>query len=166
MSISLHPGTDLARHSGSFLQRIGQLFKFAAFYVISCGDLSFLTDESKATTDFSTHARNRAEDVDTNLETGELPDMNGIDIAGSHGAITSLYAGSAPDAGDFNGKVCFSCLRHSGCVGMSNDFSPQYLTAWARLTLPHPKALNIDTQKKLWDWCEDQVKDIGNKAAA
>jgi hypothetical protein len=62
--------------------------------------------------------------------------MSEIDIVGSHGAITSLYAGTAPDAGNFNGKVCFSCLRHSGCVGISND------------------------------WCEDQVKDIGNKAAA
>jgi hypothetical protein len=56
--------------------------------------------------DFKTHARDRAEDAVTGLETGELPDMNGIDIAGSHGAITSLYAGAAPDAGDFNGGVC------------------------------------------------------------
>lgn len=146
VSISLHPGTNLARHAGSFLHRVGRLFKFAAFYVISCGDLSFVTDESKSppVTDFKTQARDRAEDAVTSLETGELPDMNGIDIAGNHGAITSLYAGAAPDAGDFNGG---------------------YLTAWARPTLPHPKALNVDEQKKLWDWCEDQVKDIGNKAA-
>jgi hypothetical protein len=32
--------------------------------------------------------------------------MNGIDIVGSHGAITSLYAGTSPDAGSLNGKVC------------------------------------------------------------
>ncbi|KAF8480432.1 NAD(P)-binding protein [Russula ochroleuca] len=60
-----------------------------------------------------------------------------------HGAITPLYAGTTTIAGDFNGK---------------------YLTAWTRLSLPHPKALNRDTEKKLWDWCDEQVKDIGKKA--
>jgi len=106
VSISLHPGTDLSRQAGSFIHRIGRLFKFAAIYVISCGDSTFVQEESKAlTADLKTQARDRAEDAVTNLETGELPDMNGIDIAGSHGAITSLYAGAAPDAGDLNGKV-------------------------------------------------------------
>lgn len=105
MSISLHPGTNLARHAGSFLHRVGRLCKFAALYVISCGDISFVADESKGLAEFKTHARDRAEDAVTGLETGELPDMNGIDIVGSHGAITSLYAGAAPDAGDFNGGV-------------------------------------------------------------
>jgi hypothetical protein len=38
----------------------------------------------------------------------------------------------------------------------------QYLTTWTRLTLPHPKALNPDTERELWDWCEYQVRDIGN----
>lgn len=60
--------------------------------------------------------------------------------------------------------ILHPALQH--CVGMWTNFLSQYLTAWARLTLPHPKALNVDTQKKLWDWCEDQVKDIGNKATA
>jgi hypothetical protein len=106
VSISLNPGTNLARHAGSFLHRFGRLFKFAAYYVISCGDVSFVTDESKGPTDLKTHARNRAEDAVTHLETGELPNMDGIDITGSHGAITSLYAGAAPGAGDLNGGVC------------------------------------------------------------
>lgn len=145
VSISLNPGTSFARQAGSFLHRIGRLFKSAGYYVISCGEHSSFAREGEALADITTHARDRAEDAITSLETGELPDMNGIDIAGSHGAITSLYAGAAPGAGDLNGG---------------------YLTAWARPTLPHPKALNVDTQKKLWDWCEDQVKDIGNKAAA
>ncbi|KAI9464792.1 NAD-P-binding protein [Russula earlei] len=57
----------------------------------------------------------------------------------SFGAITSLYAGTAPAAGDLNGK---------------------YLTAWARVTLPHQKALNPELERKLWDWCEEQVKDV------
>jgi len=57
----------------------------------------------------------------------------------SYGAITSLYAGTAPAAGELNGK---------------------FLTAWARRTLPHKDALNPELEKKLWEWCEEQVKDI------
>ncbi|KAH9960661.1 NAD(P)-binding protein [Russula dissimulans] len=56
-----------------------------------------------------------------------------------YGAITSLYAGTAPAAGELNGK---------------------YLTAWARVTLPHKKALDLELENKLWEWCEEQVKDI------
>jgi len=163
VSISLHPGTNLSRHAGSLIHQLVQLFKFAGYYIISCGDLSFLTDESKALTDLNSFKSNvedraenavnnlksgvedRAENAVPDLETGELPDMGGIDIEGSHGAITSLYAGTTADAGNLNGK---------------------YLTAWARVTLPHPKALNVEVQKRMWDWCEDQVKDIGNKAAS
>jgi hypothetical protein len=127
VSISLHPGTNLSRHAGSFLHRIGRLFKFAAYYVISCGDLTFVTEESKALTDFKTHARDHAEDAVTNLETGELPDMNGIDVAGSHGAITSLYAGAAPDAGNFNGGVCSPA---------SSTASESRLTFFPSISLP------------------------------
>ncbi|KAI9462833.1 NAD-P-binding protein [Lactarius psammicola] len=57
----------------------------------------------------------------------------------SYGAITSLYAGTAPAASEFNGK---------------------YLTAWARVAVPNKKALDAELAKKLWEWCEEQVKDI------
>ncbi|KAN0125991.1 hypothetical protein V8E52_001198 [Russula decolorans] len=57
----------------------------------------------------------------------------------SYGAISSLYAGTAPAAAELNGK---------------------YLTTWARVTLPHQKALDTELMKKLWEWCEEQVKDI------
>jgi len=57
----------------------------------------------------------------------------------SYGAIGSLYAGTAPAAAGLNGK---------------------YLTVWARVSLPHPKALDTELGKKLWEWCEEQVKDI------
>jgi len=57
----------------------------------------------------------------------------------SYGAITPLFAGTAPAAGELNGK---------------------YLTAWARVATPNKKALDTDLAKKLWDWCEEQVKDI------
>jgi hypothetical protein len=36
----------------------------------------------------------------------------------------------------------------------------QYLTAWARRTLPSKKATNTELEKKLWEWCEEKVKDI------
>ncbi|KAI0262148.1 hypothetical protein BGY98DRAFT_1182302 [Russula aff. rugulosa BPL654] len=58
----------------------------------------------------------------------------------SYGAISSLYAaGTAPAAAELNGK---------------------YLTTWAHVTLPHQKALDTELGKKLWEWCEEQVKDI------
>ncbi|KAH9036285.1 NAD(P)-binding protein [Lactarius hengduanensis] len=57
----------------------------------------------------------------------------------SYGAITSLYAGTAPAAGELNGK---------------------YLTVWARLAVPSKNALDAELAKKLWEWCEEQVKDI------
>jgi len=90
VSISLHPGaikTDLARHSGSLVQRVGRLVTYSV----------------------------------------------------SYGAISSLYAGTAPAAGELNGK---------------------YLTTWARVTLPNNQALDSELEKKLWDWCEEQVKDV------
>ena len=110
MSISLHPGTNLARHANLFLHRVGGIFKFCRvlryllwrrfFYLFRCG-------RGKRPDRLKAHARDRTDDAVTHLETGELPDMNGIDIGDSHGEITSLYAGATPDAGDvdFNGEV-------------------------------------------------------------
>jgi len=57
----------------------------------------------------------------------------------SYGAISSLYAGTAPAAGELNGK---------------------YLTTWARVSLPNDQALDSELGKKLWKWCEEQVKDV------
>jgi NAD(P)-dependent dehydrogenase (short-subunit alcohol dehydrogenase family) len=57
----------------------------------------------------------------------------------SYGAISSLYAGTAPAASELNGK---------------------YLTTWARVTLPDSQALDSELGKKMWDWCEEQVKDV------
>ncbi|KAH9994654.1 NAD-P-binding protein [Russula vinacea] len=57
----------------------------------------------------------------------------------SYGAINSLYAGTSSAAGELNGK---------------------YVTAWARVTLPHQRALDTDLAEKLWVWSEEQVKEI------
>jgi hypothetical protein len=74
-----------------------------------------------------------------------------------YGAISSLYAGTAPAAAELNGKVSVSCVQFRPPV-MDPPF--QYLTTWARVTLPHQKALDTELGKKLWEWCEEQVKDI------
>jgi retinol dehydrogenase 12 len=74
----------------------------------------------------------------------------------SHGAITPLYAGTAPEAGELNGKVSIPVSSFARVNGTSF----QYLTVWARETLPHKKALDTHLGKTLWKWCEDQVTDI------
>ena len=79
----------------------------------------------------------------------------------TYGPITSLYAGTAPAASELNGKVgpqdmLVSCCNDSHVITLFF----QYLTAWARVTLPHNKALDPELEKKLWEWCEEQVKDI------
>lgn len=78
------------------------------YYVVSCGEVEFLTDESKAMTESVKQTRDDAKDVVESIETGDLHD--GIEISGSQGAINSLYSGTAPAAGDLNGKVRFMVL--------------------------------------------------------
>ena len=82
----------------------------------------------------------------------------------SYGVITSLYAGTTPAAAELNGKVGIIPASRI-CLWFVNLFTRnlfffQYLTAWARVTPPHKKALDPELEKKLWEWCEEQVKDI------
>ncbi|KAL5520577.1 hypothetical protein ACEPAG_9801 [Sanghuangporus baumii] len=55
------------------------------------------------------------------------------------GAITQLYAGTAPEAADLNGA---------------------YLVPWARVTEPIAHAKDPKAAEDLWSWLEEQVKDI------
>ncbi|KAH7101378.1 hypothetical protein BKA62DRAFT_703584 [Auriculariales sp. MPI-PUGE-AT-0066] len=57
----------------------------------------------------------------------------------TYGAITQLYAGTAPEAKDLNG---------------------QYLIPWARIGKANPLASDAALGEKVWDWCEAQVKDL------
>lgn len=86
VSIALHPGTDISGQAGSLVQRIGRLCKYALLYVVSCGDTSFLKQETRAVSNLPAGA------------TSFLPKAG-------HSAITSLYAGTAAAAGELNGKV-------------------------------------------------------------
>ncbi|EIW74073.1 NAD(P)-binding protein [Coniophora puteana RWD-64-598 SS2] len=57
----------------------------------------------------------------------------------SFGPLTQLYAGTSPEAAAMNGK---------------------YLIPWARVGAPAKYAQDSDKAAKLWDWLEEQVKDI------
>ncbi|KAG8214988.1 hypothetical protein J3R82DRAFT_8391 [Butyriboletus roseoflavus] len=57
----------------------------------------------------------------------------------SFGALTQLYAGTMPEAAAHNGK---------------------YLVPWARVGRPLEETQNLELGKKLWDWLDEQVKDV------
>lgn len=56
-----------------------------------------------------------------------------------HGALTQLYAGTAPEAIELNGK---------------------YLVPWARVGPPRKYTRDPKLGEALWEWLEEQVKDI------
>ncbi|KZV94531.1 NAD(P)-binding protein [Exidia glandulosa HHB12029] len=57
----------------------------------------------------------------------------------SLGAVTQLYAATAPEAAKMNGK---------------------YLIPWARVGEANPATANVETATKLWDWLEAEIKDV------
>ncbi|KAG1844696.1 hypothetical protein F4604DRAFT_1937386 [Suillus subluteus] len=57
----------------------------------------------------------------------------------SYGALTQLYAGTTAEGANLNGK---------------------YLVPWARIGNPHPDAQDPQQASELWNWLEEQVKDL------
>ncbi|KAI0030810.1 hypothetical protein K488DRAFT_53420, partial [Vararia minispora EC-137] len=57
----------------------------------------------------------------------------------SIGALTQLYAGTAPEAADLNG---------------------QFFIPWARVGLARREALDPEAGARLWSWMEVHTKDI------
>ncbi|PFH54116.1 hypothetical protein AMATHDRAFT_73111 [Amanita thiersii Skay4041] len=57
----------------------------------------------------------------------------------SMGALTQLYAATSKEAEHLNGK---------------------FLVPWARVADPKPAALDPQLGRDLWEWCEEQVKNI------
>ncbi|KAF9221545.1 NAD(P)-binding protein [Gyrodon lividus] len=57
----------------------------------------------------------------------------------AHGALTQLYAGTSPTAAGLGG---------------------QYLVPWARIGPSREDAHDAKLGQALWEWCEEQVKDI------
>ncbi|KAE9399448.1 DUF221-domain-containing protein [Gymnopus androsaceus JB14] len=73
------------------------------------------------------------------------------------GALTPLYAATAPECADYNGLVCSSLL-----VDFHSPTScTQYITAWARLdrSEPNPQVSDPAEARQLWEYMEEQVKD-------
>ena len=64
-----------------------------------------------------------------------------------------MFAGTSEEALEMNGEVSQEFLTPPGLM------MEQYLTAWARRQTPSKFASDEHLMKKLWDWCEEQVKD-------
>jgi len=162
VSISLYPGAINADFSGattSFLMRIRKMLVAIICFILEGGDLDAVTDDvrhhasdgrspgptfndprpSQGPRNYPLGPTNPLSNP--NNPTGPITTMqhNAAELSKtSFRTLTSLYAGTDPTASDLNGR---------------------YLTAWARRSLPHRKALDRDLAGKLWDWCEEQVKD-------
>lgn len=70
------------------------------------------------------------------------------------GAITQLYAGTAPEAKDLGGKVKFP-IQFATVIWLKRS---QYLIPWARVGAPSADACNEESAAKLWTWLGEQVK--------
>jgi hypothetical protein len=94
------------------VDRIIRLARFAFQYVVTCGDLSFLSEEGKALASAMGDER-AAESMekDTTRVHTFVEESHEASLGSSHGAITSLFAGTAPQAGELNGKVGFLLSR-------------------------------------------------------
>ncbi|KAI0290996.1 hypothetical protein BC826DRAFT_1024237 [Russula brevipes] len=176
VSISLFPGAlnaDIGGHAGVFLHRVKQLIVAAICLAISGGNFASLTGDLTA----DRIRTNVVGTVNSRIQAGvaqaspTLPPtpapaaapaaaaaaavsdplssaQQQLSAAQDHltdfsnaslRALTSLFAGTSVEAGSLSGK---------------------YLTAWARVTLPHRKALlNNEIGVKLWEWCEARIKE-------
>lgn len=175
MSISLFPGAvnaDLAGYAGSFWQRAKGLLGTCVCFILSGGDLEALTEDMRheqlpnarairSGVESSVQHRvrqNSGISEDEGLDSDQPPESS----KGYHRAITSLYAGTDPEASRLNGKVRVLGLSRFAAPDIQTNRTRktpfQYLTAWARVTLPSKKALDSELGTKLWNWCEEQVK--------
>jgi hypothetical protein len=173
VSISLFPGAvnaDLSGYAGSFWQRAKGLLGTCICFILSGGDLEALTEDMRHEQLPNARAiRSEAQSsvqgrVRQNSGISEDDELDSDEPAGPskgyHRAITSLYAGTDPEASRLNGKV-----RVLGLSRIAPDIPTyrtrktpfQYLTAWARVTLPSKRALDSELGTKLWNWCEEQV---------
>jgi retinol dehydrogenase-12 len=74
-----------------------------------------------------------------------------------YGALTQLWAGTSPEGGDLDGKV----FPSSSCLGLLISHALiQYLIPWAKVGPVRPDSQDPKTGKDLWEWLDEQVKDI------
>jgi hypothetical protein len=119
VSISLFPGAvnaDLSGYAGSFWKRLRGLLGTCICFILSGGDLEALTedlrrDELPNAQEIRSEAQSSAQvaqrrvrqnsGISNDLDTDEPPEPS----KEYHRAITSLYAGTDPEASQLNGKV-------------------------------------------------------------
>jgi hypothetical protein len=116
VSISLFPGAvnaDLAGYAGSFWKRAMGLLGTCICFILSGGNLEELTEdlrhqplpnarEIRSEAESSAQHRARQNSVFSDeLDSDEPPEPS----KAYHRAITSLYAGTDPEASGLNGKV-------------------------------------------------------------
>jgi hypothetical protein len=113
VSISLFPGAvnaDLSGYATSFVKRVRRMLGACIWFILSAGDLEALTEEmgphsmDAAGRPATTTTQNaNTHDARDNLENAEdrLSELANSPLR----AITSLYAGTDPEAGKLNGKV-------------------------------------------------------------
>lgn len=73
-----------------------------------------------------------------------------------YGALTQLYAATAPEAVWFNGKVG----NVAGAYSMvhSNEFHHQYLGPWATVRECRSDHNDVGKEDALWEWCSSEVE--------
>jgi len=116
VSISLFPGAvnaDLTGYAGSFWQRLKGLLGTCVCFILSGGDLEALTEdmrreelpnarEIRSGAEASAQRRARQNSgISEELDSDEPTEPSKV----YHRAITSLYAGTDPEASQLNGKV-------------------------------------------------------------
>ena len=128
MSISLFPGAvnaDLQGYASSFFQRIGKLVGACVCFLISGGDLDALTEDllhdepsagelrSRAVGSAQHGARERINQPDVTARGPVTPHHDPHEPTKVyHRSITSLYAGTAPQASELSGRVGVSGLTN------------------------------------------------------
>jgi hypothetical protein len=76
-------------------------------------------------------------DLGRDMGRGLVKFVSYLSYDAAKGALTSLYAATAPETANANGG---------------------YFVAWCRKAQPNPKTLDPQTGEKLWSWLEEQVK--------
>jgi hypothetical protein len=115
VSISLFPGAvnaDISGYAGSFLTRTRKLLVALICFIMQGGDLEALAEDVHPDMDDAvTHTSRNPEGHahvrrDTTLDDIGAARDHVAELSGSSlRAVTSLYAGTAPDAGRLNGRV-------------------------------------------------------------
>lgn len=80
-----------------------------------------------------------------------------ITYPASYGALTQLWAGTAPEAESLNGAVSLRLSSSPSASALTSVRCSQYLVPWARVGAASAAAQDGALAKKLWGWLEEQA---------